>query len=49
MPKKKTEKQNGKISLLEVIKEGNYEVVLIAGAGDIELLVEPVKQILKTI
>jgi len=35
-----------KTTLLDVIKEGNYEVVLMAGAGDIELLVEPVKKLL---
>ncbi|MDR0232273.1 MAG: UDP-N-acetylmuramate--L-alanine ligase [Dysgonamonadaceae bacterium] len=42
MPKKLC----SKTSLLDVIKEGNYEVVLMAGAGDIELLVEPVKNLL---
>ena len=36
-----------KTELLEIIKKGKYEVILMAGAGDIELLVEPVKQILK--
>ena len=35
-----------KNNLLEIIEKGNYEVVLIAGAGDIELFVEPVKKIL---
>ena len=35
-----------KATLPEVIKNGNYDVVLIAGAGDIELLVEPVKKLL---
>ena len=35
-----------KTTLLDVIKKGNYEVILMAGAGDIELLVEPVKNIL---
>ena len=35
-----------KATLLEVIIKGNYEVILMAGAGDIELLVEPVKNIL---
>ncbi len=35
-----------KQELLEVMKKGQYEVVLMAGAGDIELLVEPVKNIL---
>ncbi len=34
-----------KAELSEVIKKGNYEVILMAGAGDIELLVEPVKQL----
>ena len=42
MPKKLC----SKTSLLDVVKKGNYEVVLMAGAGVIELLVEPVKQIL---
>ncbi len=35
-----------KTELPEIIRNGNYEVVLMAGAGDIELLVEPVKEIL---
>ncbi|MDR0546485.1 MAG: UDP-N-acetylmuramate--L-alanine ligase, partial [Dysgonamonadaceae bacterium] len=35
-----------KTELLEHVKTCKYEVVLIAGAGDIELLVEPVKNIL---
>ncbi len=35
-----------KTELPNIIKNGNCEVVLIAGAGDIELLVEPVKNIL---
>jgi UDP-N-acetylmuramate--alanine ligase len=36
-----------KTELLEHIKQGSYEVMLIAGAGDIELLVEPIKEILE--
>lgn len=36
----------GKTELLEHIKTSKYEVVLVAGAGDIELLVEPIKKIL---
>ena len=32
-----------KAELLEQIRKSKYEVVLVAGAGDIELLVEPVK------
>ncbi|MDR1719481.1 MAG: UDP-N-acetylmuramate--L-alanine ligase [Dysgonamonadaceae bacterium] len=32
-----------KTELLQVVRSGSYEVVLMAGAGDIELLVEPVK------
>jgi UDP-N-acetylmuramate--alanine ligase len=36
-----------KQELLENIRKNRHEVVLIAGAGDIELLVEPVKNILK--
>ena len=36
----------GKAELLEHIKKSKYEVLLVAGAGDIELLVEPVKNIL---
>ena len=35
-----------KENLSETIKKGKYEVVLVAGAGDIELLVEPIKQLL---
>jgi len=35
-----------KDDLLEVIKNDSYEVILMAGAGDIELLVEPVKNVL---
>ncbi len=35
-----------KNELLDVISKGKYELVLMAGAGDIELLVEPVKEIL---
>lgn len=35
----------GKEELLEKIKSTNPEVLLIAGAGDIELLVEPIKKI----
>ncbi|GHT59658.1 hypothetical protein AGMMS50239_06800 [Bacteroidia bacterium] len=33
----------GKTELLEQVKKNKYEVLLIAGAGDIELLVEPIK------
>ncbi|MDR1561610.1 MAG: UDP-N-acetylmuramate--L-alanine ligase [Dysgonamonadaceae bacterium] len=36
-----------KDELLEHVKHGKYEVLLMAGAGDIELLVEPVKNILQ--
>ena len=36
----------GKAELLEHIKKSKYEVLLIAGAGDIELLVEPIRKIL---
>ena len=36
----------GKTELLEQVKKNKYEVVLVAGAGDIELLVEPIKKIL---
>ncbi|MDR1610418.1 MAG: UDP-N-acetylmuramate--L-alanine ligase [Candidatus Symbiothrix sp.] len=36
----------GKAELLEHIKKSRYEALLIAGAGDIELLVEPIKNIL---
>jgi len=32
-----------KAELLEHVKKNKYEVVLVAGAGDIELLVEPIK------
>jgi len=35
-----------KEALLEHIEKNKYEVLLIAGAGDIELLVEPIKNIL---
>jgi len=35
-----------KTELPEIIKKGKYEVILMAGAGDIELLVESVKQLL---
>jgi len=42
MPKKLCSKTR----LLDVIKNGDYEVILMAGAGDIELLVEPVKKLL---
>lgn len=42
MPKKLC----NKTTLLDVIKKGDYEVILMAGAGDIELLVEPVKKLL---
>ncbi len=42
MPKKLC----SKTTLLDVIKKGDYEVILMAGAGDIELLVEPVKKLL---
>ena len=35
-----------KENLPEIIKNGKYEVILVAGAGDIELLVEPIKQLL---
>ncbi|MDR0866725.1 MAG: UDP-N-acetylmuramate--L-alanine ligase [Candidatus Symbiothrix sp.] len=35
-----------KTELLENIKKGRYETLLIAGAGDIELLVEPIKNLL---
>ncbi|MDR3061173.1 MAG: UDP-N-acetylmuramate--L-alanine ligase [Dysgonamonadaceae bacterium] len=35
-----------KQELLDVISKGSYELVLMVGAGDIELLVEPVKEIL---
>ncbi|MDR0768995.1 MAG: UDP-N-acetylmuramate--L-alanine ligase [Dysgonamonadaceae bacterium] len=35
-----------KTKLLEHMKTGNCETLLIAGAGDIELLVEPIKKIL---
>jgi UDP-N-acetylmuramate--alanine ligase len=36
----------GKTELLEHVKKNRYETLLIAGAGDIELLVEPIKRIL---
>lgn len=35
-----------KTELLEHVKKNKYEALLIAGAGDIELLVEPIKKIL---
>ncbi len=35
-----------KKELLDVVSKGKYELVLMAGAGDIELLVEPVKSLL---
>lgn len=35
-----------KTELLEHIKKSKYEALLIAGAGDIELMVEPIKKIL---
>jgi UDP-N-acetylmuramate--alanine ligase len=37
-----------KNELYQVMEKGNYDIVLMAGAGDIELLVEPVKNILST-
>ncbi|MDR2691267.1 MAG: UDP-N-acetylmuramate--L-alanine ligase [Dysgonamonadaceae bacterium] len=36
----------GKTELLEHVKKSKYETLLVAGAGDIELLVEPIKKIL---
>lgn len=36
-----------KEDLLDVIAKGNYEIVLMAGAGDIDRLVEPVKKLLE--
>ena len=35
-----------KRELLDVIARGRYEVVLMVGAGDIDRLVEPVREIL---
>lgn len=35
-----------KAQLLDVVAAGNYDVVLMVGAGDIERLVEPVKEII---
>ncbi len=34
-----------KNELIEIIKKGNYEIILTIGAGDIDQLIEPLKQI----
>ncbi len=37
-----------KANLLNILEQGQYEVVLIAGAGDIDTMVLPIKQLLAT-
>ncbi|MCD7938316.1 MAG: UDP-N-acetylmuramate--L-alanine ligase [Tannerellaceae bacterium] len=36
-----------KEELIDLLRDGHYEVILMAGAGDIDRLVEPVKQLLE--